>query len=321
MVSRFQQRVMACFQALAAGDAIGKQTETLSGAEVRRWYPAGITGFHGQPGDVIPRYAGKRYEWRIGETTDDTEQTLAVTRALLREGRADHAAIGRELLQCRKSLHPGVSLWSFVEAGDPARIATEGDGCGAAMRSAPIGVLYPSSRLDELVRAAHECSIPTHGGPMAIGAAAAAAGAVSAAVEGKPAAEVLDLALRAAGPQMASLIAERHADVANGKPLPFPNSPQTIVPLAIALAVTTQSARQTSLLAANLGGDADSVASIGSAIAGALRPSTVDQSWLDVVRAVNGDEVLELALIAAQRGHRVAARGSRRGQGPGSESQ
>jgi hypothetical protein len=65
----FQERVIGCFKALAAGDAIGKQTEMLSMAEVRRWYPGGITGFHGRPGEVIPRYAGKRYEWRVGETT------------------------------------------------------------------------------------------------------------------------------------------------------------------------------------------------------------------------------------------------------------
>src|SRR4051794_41141299 len=100
-----EERAIGCFQALATGDAIGKQTETLTRAEVRRWYPGGITGFQGRPGKVIPRYAGKRYEWRVGETTDDTEQTLAVTRALLREGTAGHEAIGRELLKCKKSLH------------------------------------------------------------------------------------------------------------------------------------------------------------------------------------------------------------------------
>src|SRR5215467_8956779 len=71
---QFSQRVIGCFKALATGDAIGKKTETLSRADVQRWYPGGIGGFHGQPGEVIPRYAGKRYEWRIGETTDDTEQ-------------------------------------------------------------------------------------------------------------------------------------------------------------------------------------------------------------------------------------------------------
>src|ERR1017187_257571 len=140
---QFQERAIGCFQALATGDAIGKQTEMLSRAEVRQWYPRGIAGFHGPPGEVIPRYAGKRYEWRIGETTDDTEQTLAVARTILREGRASHKAIGQELLQCKKSLHPGVSLWSFAQLGDPSRMASEGDGCGAAMRAAPVGVFYP----------------------------------------------------------------------------------------------------------------------------------------------------------------------------------
>src|SRR5215467_11371188 len=138
---QFSQRVIGCFKALATGDAIGKQTEMLSRADVQRWYPGGIAGFQGRPGDVIPRYAGKRYEWRIGETTDDTEQTLAVARALLREGKVSHPAIGRELLQCKKSVHPGVSLWAFLLTGDPARIAVEGDGCGAAMRAAPVGVI------------------------------------------------------------------------------------------------------------------------------------------------------------------------------------
>ena len=87
---QFRERVTACLKALATGDAIGKQTETLSRAAVRQWYPGGVAGFHGRPGEVIPRYDGERYEWRVGETTDDTEQTLAVARRLLREGSARH---------------------------------------------------------------------------------------------------------------------------------------------------------------------------------------------------------------------------------------
>jgi len=310
----FQERVIGCFKALSTGDAIGKQTETLSRADVHRWYQGGITGFHGQPGKVIPRYAGKRYEWRIGETTDDTEQTLAVTRALLREGRVSHKAIGRELLQCKKSLHPGVSLWTFAQIGDPSRIASEGNGCGAAMRAAPVGVMYPSSRLDELIRGAYECAIPTHGGQIAVCAAAAVAGAVSAALEGRSSDEVLTIALRASkeseslrpsaeAPTMTQSIAEIYADLAGRRHLVvdelarqyFPNKPQNIVPLAISLALITRSAQETALLAANIGGDADSVASIGGAIAGALRPETVNTEWFEVVNVINGDELLDLA--------------------------
>ena len=89
-----------------------------------------------------------------------------------------------------------------MQAGDPARIAPDGDGCGAAMRAAPIGVLYPPNRPDDLIRAARECAIPTHGGPVGIAAATAVACAVSAALEGWPPAEILSFALNAAGPDL-----------------------------------------------------------------------------------------------------------------------
>ncbi len=82
----------------------------------------------------------------------------------------------------------------------------------------------------------------------------------------------------------------------------FPDQPQTIVPLAIGLALVTESAEETALFAANLGGDSDSVASIGGAIAGALRPETVNERWFEVVRAINGDSLLNVAtLLAALR--------------------
>lgn len=325
MPPTLQQRAIGCFKALAIGDAIGKQTETLSRADVQRWYPGGITGFHGQPGNVIPRYIGKRYEWRIGETTDDTEQTLAVARALIHEGQASHEAIGQELLRCKKSLHPGVSLWDFVQLGDSTRMASEGDGCGAAMRSAPIGILYPSSKLDELIRAAYECAIPTHGGQLAICAAAAVAASVSAALDDQPAAQVLEIAIHASteaenlrpavdGSTISSSIQRIYSDLASRKHLVvnqlaiqyFPDKPQIIVPLAISLALVTQSAHETALLAANIGGDSDSVASIGSAIAGALHPETVNEEWFNVVSQINGNDLLHVAAsLATLRGHRV----------------
>ena len=302
----YEERVIACFKGLAIGDAVGKQTETLPHADVQKWYPGGITGFHGRPGDIIPRYAGKRYQWRIGETTDDTEQTIAVARALLREGHASpgalasHAAIGRELLRCKKSVHPGLSIWTFQQIGNPARIASEGDGCGAAMRVAPVGVSCSPDRLDDLIRGAHECAIPTHGGQLAICAAAAVACAVSAALDGRSPSEVLRAALQGSkeaealrpwkgAATITASIQKIHSDLIGRNRLVvdevaqqyFPDRPQNIVPLAISLALITQSAEETALFAANLGGDSDSVASIGGAIAGALRPETVNQKWFE----------------------------------------
>jgi len=322
--SELTHRVVSCFKALASGDAIGKQTEMLSHAEVQHWYPNGISGFHGHPGDVIPRYRGNRkHEWRIGETTDDTEQTLAVARTLLSAQEVSHTAFGRELLKCRKSLHPSVkSLWTFHRCDDPSRTASDGDGCGAAMRVAPVGVLYSPSRLEDLVRAARESSIPTHGGQMAICAAAAVASAVSAALEGWPPADVLKLAIQAAQKAEAftpplkadatSTIAEAiwkmHGDLSAQDSLLaneladkyFPDKPETKVPLAINLALLTGSSQQTILLAANVGGDSDSVASIGAAIAGALCPDTVNDPWFDVVRMINQDDLVDVAKALAR---------------------
>jgi ADP-ribosylglycohydrolase len=311
-----KSRILACLKGIAVGDAIGKQTETLSREGVLRWYPDGIRGFEGPPGTVIPRYVGNtKREWRIGETTDDTEGTIAVARAILEDGGVRHTSVGRELLKCTKSVHPGVtSLWEFHQAGDPARVARRHDGCGAAIRVAPVGILYRSDRLEDIAVAAEEASIPTHGGALAIAAAAATAAAVSAAIDGAPATEIIGVAQRAAaqterqGSRSADATFSEalrviHADLDRGSELApqalaarcFPDSPLTIVPLALALGTLMQSAKAAILLAANVGGDSDSVASIAGAVLGARFPETVNEEWYAVVEKVNGHHLVSLA--------------------------
>jgi ADP-ribosylglycohydrolase len=312
------RRILGCLQGIATGDAIGKQTEMLPHEDVRRWYPLGIRGFEGAPGTVIPRYAGNsKYAWRFGETTDDTERTVAVARAIVADREVSHVSIGREMLECRKCVHPGVkSLWEFHQAADPARTATMHDGCGAAIRVAPVGVLHRSAHLDELVSGAREASISTHGDSLAIAAAAATAAAVSAAIDGAAPDQVFALAERAAAeaerrwpgphaPAMANAIRTVHDRLASPAVLragnvaaaSFPCEPLTIVPLALALATVMQSAEEAMLLAANVGGDSDSVASIAGGILGAMHPGTVNQDWCEVVERVNGHD---LAALAAQ---------------------
>jgi ADP-ribosylglycohydrolase len=303
------ERVAGCLKGIATGDAIGKQTELLSREDVLRWYPYGIKGFEGRTGSIIPRYVGNRKrEWRVAETTDDTERTIAVTRAIIAEqGQVEHTSIGREMLQCRKCVHTGVkSLWEFHQAGDPARIATRHDGCGAAIRVSPVGIVFRPARLDDLVNGAREASIPTHGGSIAIAAAAATAAAVSAAIEAWSADEIIAFAESAAAEaerrwpgdpsiSLARTLRKVHDDLSS-----VPESrcaglaercPSThalaVVPLALGLATVMNSAERAILLAANMGGDSDSVASIAGGILGARYPDTVNQSWYDIVETVN----------------------------------
>ncbi len=109
---------------------------------------------------------------------------------------------------------------------------------------------------------------------------------------------------------MARSIEAMYLELAGDEPLDvreisrrhFPMGAAKVVPLAMSLALITGSASDTALLAANIGGDADSVASIGGAIAGALCPESVDEQLFDVVRAVNGTEILDLAAALANFG-------------------
>jgi ADP-ribosylglycohydrolase len=310
------ERIVACLKGIATGDAIGKQTETLSREGVLRWYPDGVHGFEGSPGTPIPRYFGNaKHEWRIGETTDDTERTVAVARAILQDGDVRHASIGREMLTCIKSVHPGVkSLWEFHQAGDPARVTDRHDGCGAAIRVAPVGILYRSGRLEQIVAAAREASVSTHGGALAIAAAAATAAAVSAAVDGASSFDIIEIAQRAAAlaerdrsgsatAAFAEAVQTIHEDLHQRSELQaaevaaryFPNGPLTIVPLALALGTVMPSAEAGILLATNIGGDSDSVASIAGAILGARYPDTVNNEWYEVVERVNSHDLRSLA--------------------------
>jgi len=311
------KRIFASLKGIALGDAIGKQTEGLSRGAVLRWYPGGVRGLEGTPGTVIPRYVGNvRHEWQIGETTDDTERTLAVARAILQDRDVRHTTVGREMLLCQKSVHPGVvSLWEFHQANDPARVTDEHDGCGAAVRVAPVGMIHSSFQTNALLRGAHQASIPTHGGPLALAAAAATATAVSAAVDGLGSQDIMQLALQAAEVAerertggLDGILAERmralHEELSRKHALDpddlsathFPDSPLTIVPLAISLAVLMPSAKDAILLAANIGGDSDSVASIAGGILGARHPETIDAQSYEAVQRVNG---LDLETVAA----------------------
>ena len=149
--------------------------------------------------------------------------------------------------------------------------------------------------------------------PLARAAAAATAAAVSAAIDGADPDEILGLA------QMAGERAEQqrsgsrnalfvqalgslHEDLSRLSELNAddvgrrcaPTGPLTIVPLALTLATLMASAEAAILLAANVGGDSDSVASIAGAILGARCPGSVNEEWFGIVETVNDHQLIRL---------------------------
>ncbi|HWV95477.1 MAG TPA: ADP-ribosylglycohydrolase family protein, partial [Vicinamibacterales bacterium] len=144
--------------------------------------------------------------------------------------------------------------------------------------------------------------------------AAATAAAISGAIDGASAQQILSLAERAAAlaesrwpgtgsPAVAAAIHNAHADLA-AMPVTrssdiaarwFPDGPLTIVALALALATVMQSAEEAILVATNIGGDSDSVASIAGGILGGRHPETVNDKWYGVVDRVNDHQLETLA--------------------------
>ena len=50
----------------------------------------------------------------------DTLLERSLEDVIIGDRRVSHVSIGREMLACTKSVHPGVrSLWEFHQAGDP----------------------------------------------------------------------------------------------------------------------------------------------------------------------------------------------------------
>ena len=142
--------------------------------------------------------------------------------------------------------------------------------------------------------------------------AAAAAAAISAAIDERSPSEIVAIAERAAAQaehersgtrKLADALRAVHADLARSTDLGpddlaarhFPADPLTIVPLAIALGTVCHSADSAILLAANIGGDSDSVASIAGAILGARHPQTVNDEWYAIVEAINAHNLAVLA--------------------------
>jgi ADP-ribosylglycohydrolase len=73
-----------------------------------------------------------------------------------------------------------------------------------------------------------------------------------------------------------------------------PDNPFSIVPLALSLGTIMDSAEEAVLLASNVGGDSDSVASIAGAVLGSRYPNTVNETWYDIVETVNRHDLLTL---------------------------
>lgn len=201
--SQMHSRARATFLGLAVGDALGMPAQTLPRAEIRAHYGR-ITGFVAPFADHPVSHGLK-----AGQITDDTEQTLLLARRLLKDPIAfDDLGWTRDLLEWEAEIRAkglrdllGPSSKAAIEAlqagAAPEETGLKGTTNGAAMRIAPVGMVFQPDPALIARQVARTCRV-THNTGEAIAAASAVAAVVSAGLTGQSFDATLDTALKAA---------------------------------------------------------------------------------------------------------------------------
>ncbi|MPZ71769.1 MAG: hypothetical protein GEU74_00830 [Nitriliruptorales bacterium] len=304
----------ARLSAVAGGVLIGT---FVGDAAAARWEGAPAVDLRGARARLDESLAAKTLAY-----TDDTQLTLALAEHLCLEPTVEPQSLTRTFLEHFEE-HRGYArgMFGIVDAWrrgvDPESAARSvfpagSFGNGAAMRVAPVGVIWSGERA---VRAAHRQAALTHAHPVGMDAAAAQALAVArAAATG--AFTLSDLAVVLDGcqtdPMRAGLARACEETLARR---PLPEVAQVVgtdvladqsVPAALWVAATAEDIPHATLLALALGGDTDTIAAMACAVLGAAQGGeSVPAAW--TVRLEDGPRGRTYAVELAARLAAVAA--------------
>ncbi|MCK9441594.1 MAG: ADP-ribosylglycohydrolase family protein [Methanothrix sp.] len=295
-------RFRGCLLGVAVGDALGMPTEGYTAWEIKAKF--------GMVREMMPAPEGHFHTGLCaGQFTDDTEETLLLAESIIEAAGYSPDRFAEKLiawgttwtLDERLNRGVGFATRSAVESMI-AGTAWQQSGlaiptCGAAMRAAPMGLLYHTD-LNIVKSYADLQSLPTHTSAAARAAAVAVAVGVALSLTGFS----KDIILRNAASQASRLdaeFAERLLWVGallNLKPEDalglIRNSPlaSESVPAAFYCFLKFEP-EEALVMAASCGGDTDSIASISGSLFGAAQGTAwIPESWL---AALEGKERIE----------------------------
>jgi ADP-ribosyl-[dinitrogen reductase] hydrolase len=281
-VSRRSDQIAGCLVGLAVGDALGAPLEFLSRHQVRKSYPEGL-------GDMIDSRL-----WKKGEHTDDTQMALLIAESLLqRKGFLASDLAQRFQSWAKTAKDVGIQSRAVVNmAGyvrDPEGCSSQyhaahpdsSAGNGALMRCAPVA-LFCLDSLDRLVEVSRASARVTHHDPNAQSSCVILNAWIQAAIcrgirDGRAEAiALLNETERPVWHRLAQIEAYKEDDIMS--------SGYTVHTLEAAAwsFLTTESYEEAVIRAANLGDDADTVAAVCGALAGAYYGySVIPPRWLN----------------------------------------
>ncbi len=326
------ERATGCLSGLALGDAMGMPGELWVPERIRETW-GWLSGFHPAPPghEIVDGFSA-------GQVTDDTQQAYMLARTICAAGGEVRAEdVARELVAWADRV--GASNGNFLgpssskaidllrSGADPRSTGAGGETNGAAMRIAPIGVVRSTTDPEALVDAVVEATVMSHDTGVAISGACLVAGVVSAAIEGAGITDAIEFGLAVAtagrrrGQQTVAASVPARARLAielAGRATSDQEFLVELYDLVGAWVATTESVPaavgllvrssgdpvQVTELAANLGGDTDTIGAIAGAMAGALSGTTsIPQETLQQLEDVNGIDPAGLAaeLVALRR--------------------
>lgn len=288
---------------LAVGDALGMPVEGMSAQQIAEIY--------GRVDSYLPSPVG---DFDAGEWTDDTEQAV-----ILAESIAETVYLSPEDFSERlkkwgmESMNPRIgpttrrAIYRLSQGAEWKNSGVISDTCGAAMRVAPVGLVYHFN-LDLVERYATISAMVTHRGDAAIAGSVAVAVAIACILLDFENEEVAEEAARRAGNydelladkvRYAHRIAGESADRALAE-LGNSISSYDAVPFAFYCFFSAEKFSDAVLTAVNSGGDADSTA----AIAGSLMGTKVGLEGIDR-RFLEGLKDLDYLIDVADRLYRT----------------
>ena len=326
------ERAAGCLAGLALGDAMGMPGELWVPERIRNTW-GWLSGFHPAPPghQIVDGFAA-------GQVTDDTQQALMLARTICAaagEVRAEDVA--RELVAWADRV--GASEGNFLgpssakaidllrSGADPRSTGAGGETNGAAMRIAPIGIVRSTADREALVDAVVEATVMSHDTGVAISGACLVAGVVSAALEGADTLAAVEFGVSAAssgrrrGQQTVAASVPARTRLAvelAGRSTSDQDFLVELYDLVGAWVTTTESVPaavgllvrasadpvRATELAANLGGDTDTIGAMAGAMAGALSGrASIPAATLRQLEDVNAIDPTGLAaeLVALRR--------------------
>ncbi|KXH87009.1 ADP-ribosylglycohydrolase family protein [Sporosarcina sp. HYO08] len=320
-----KNKVIGSLVGVALGDAMGMPSQLWPRERVKAHFGK-IDGFLPGPDE---HHIVKGF--KAGTFTDDTGQALKICESLIQnDGVVKPEAIAYAILDWVEEQHlfdknsilgpsSKVALMKIKNGTPVTEAGGAGDTNGAAMRIAPIGMISKSDDIKRLVDHVEQASLATHNTNIAIAGAAMLAGALSAAIDGDDWDGILEKAYLAYdegftrgniiyGPsskerlKLALKWIEEEKDEEKlmdqlyyvlGSGVHTTES----VPVAIALAYYAKGdAVKASILAANLGGDCDTVGAMTGGLCGAYSGiEGIPSEYVQILEEVNGVNLTTIA--------------------------